>query len=160
MPMPKKSRTPCLICGEEPSRAGYKYCGNVCQHEHQYSEYIKSWKKGKHNGLIALGVVSRHIKKYLRRKFGDKCCLCGWSKVNQKTGIIPLVADHVDGNWRNNNESNLRLICPNCDSLLPTYGALNKGNGRGGRMVSARVKEARMLRITETRVRPRKDKLN
>ena len=63
-----------------------------------------------------LGIVSGYIKRYLRIKFENKCCLCGWSKVNTKIGYPPLVADHIDGNWRNNVESNLRLICPNCDS--------------------------------------------
>jgi hypothetical protein len=56
-----------------------------------------------------------------------------------------LVADHIDGNWRNNTEENLRLLCPNCDSLTHTFSALNKGNGREHRAVSKRALEARML---------------
>lgn len=46
------------------------------------------------------------------------------------TGKVPVVADHIDGDWQNNRPENLRLLCPNCDSLQPTYGGLNKGNGR------------------------------
>lgn len=65
--------------------------------------------------------------------------------MNPKTNQVPLIADHIDGNWRNNIESNLRLLCPNCDSLSPTYAALNKGNGRKNRVISNRVKEARFL---------------
>ena len=93
------------------------------------------------NGLQSIGIVSGYIKKYLRRKFYNKCCICGWAEVNPKSGLVPLVADHIDGNWRNNVESNLRLLCPNCDSLTPTYAGLNRGNGRKGRVVSNRVKE-------------------
>ncbi len=145
MSNPKKFRTNCLICGKETSRAGYKYCSNSCQFEYQYRAYIKRWKEGKENGLQGLGIVSGHIKRYLREKFKDKCCLCGWSKINPKTGKVPLVADHVDGNWRNNVESNLRLVCPNCDSLSPTYAGLNRGNGRKGRVLSNRAKEGRLL---------------
>ena len=145
MPNPKKSRIPCLVCGKEPFRAGYKYCSNLCQQAYQYDAYIKKWKSGKISGLLQTGVVSVHVKKYLRRKFKDKCYLCGWSKVNKKTGRRPLVADHIDGNWRNNTENNLRLICPNCDALSPTYAALNKGNGRKNRAVSVRVLEAHKL---------------
>lgn len=145
MPNPKKPRTPCLTCGKEPACAEYKYCSNACQHEYQYQEYIRRWLAGKEHGLQRLGIVSNHIKKYLRRKFRDKCCLCGWSQKNPKTGKVPLVADHIDGNWQNNRENNLRLICPNCDSLSETYAALNKGNGRKNRPPSKRREKAHAL---------------
>ena len=34
------------------------------------------------------------------------------------------------GNFENNSETNLTLLCPNCHSLTPTYKGANKGNGR------------------------------
>jgi hypothetical protein len=145
MPNPKKPRIPCPICGKEPARSFYKYCSNICQQKYQQNKIIQDWKDGKTTGLQTLGIVTKPIKRYLRDKFGNKCCLCGWSKVNQKTGKVPLVADHIDGNWRNNSESNLRLICPNCDALLPTFSALNKGKGRGNRAQSKRSVEAKEL---------------
>lgn len=147
MSMPRKPRINCPVCGKETSRPGYKYCSNKCQHEFQYRIYIKKWKAGEIKGLNRMGLVSPYVKKYLRRKFGDKCCLCGWSEVNRKTGLVPLVADHIDGNWQDNTERNLRLICPNCDSLSPTFAALNKGNGRKNRPLSKRAREARLLNI-------------
>ncbi len=143
--MPRKSRTPCLVCNAEPARPNYKYCSNVCQREYQYQKYIQRWKEGKESGLQSIGIVTAGVKRYLREKFNDKCVLCGWAKINLKTGKVPLVADHIDGNWRNNREDNLRLLCPNCDSLTPTFSALNKGNGRKNRAVSKRALEAKML---------------
>lgn len=127
----------------ETSRPNYKYCSNSCQQDHQYQGYIQSWKEGREKGLDSLGLVSRYVKRYLRIKYNDKCSLCEWSKINPVTGKVPLVADHIDGNWKNNTEENLRLICPNCDALSPTYAGLNKGKGRAGRKISKRVSEAR-----------------
>lgn len=143
--MPRKPRKKCLNCGKETPRPGYKYCSNKCQHEFQYRSYIKKWKNGEIKGLISLGLVSSPIKRYLRIKYKNRCCLCGWSEVNQNTGLVPLVADHIDGNWQNNTEKNLRLICPNCDSLTSTYAALNKGNGRKNRAPSKRAQKGRLL---------------
>ncbi len=145
MAMPRVPREKCLYCDKVTLRARYKYCSNACQFKYQHIIYIQNWKAGKEKGLQRLGVVSVYVKRYLREKYGNKCCLCGWAKINQKTGLVPLVADHIDGNWQNNVESNLRLVCPNCDSLSPTYAALNKGNGRKGRPESKRAREGRLF---------------
>lgn len=143
MSNPKKPRHSCLVCGKETSRSTYKYCSNTCQAEYQLTDYIRKWKNEEVSGLQGMGIVSGHVKRYLRRKYNNKCCLCGWSMVNPITKQSPLVADHIDGNWRNNVESNLRLICPNCDSLSSTYAGLNRGNGRRNRVLSKRAREGR-----------------
>ncbi|TSC64183.1 MAG: HNH endonuclease [Parcubacteria group bacterium Gr01-1014_106] len=146
--MPKKPREKCLCCHKETPRPRYKYCSNRCQLEYQYESYIKKWRAGEESGLQGLGIVSGYIKRYLRGKFGNRCCVCGWAKINPRTGQVPLVADHVDGNWRNNMEKNLRLICPNCDALTPTYAGLNRGNGRKERVLSKRAREGRLFVTT------------
>ncbi len=131
----RRKVTNCLNCGKETPRSTYKYCCNACQQTYQHNVYIYRWKEGKESGLNQnLGIVSRNVKRYLREKYNDRCCLCGWSKVHPKTGTVPLVADHIDGNWKNNKEENLRLLCSNCDSLTFTYKNLNRGKGRETRM--------------------------
>lgn len=145
--MPKKPRVPCLNCQKETPRPGYKYCNNQCQAYYQYKSFIAEWLVGRHTGLQGHGVVSRHIKRFLREKYGNKCCICNWAEVNVRTGEVPLVADHIDGNWRNNTETNLRLICPNCDAISDTYAGLNRGNGRKQRVVSKRAQEGRLLNL-------------
>jgi hypothetical protein len=145
MPNPKKPRSKCLMCALEPARPIYKYCSNACQLEYQYCRYVEEWKSGRVSGLNTCGIVTAPVKRFLRNKFQNQCCLCRWSQINLSTGVVPLVADHIDGNWKNNVEGNLRLLCPNCDSLTPTHGALNKGRGRPNRALSRRTLQARIM---------------
>lgn len=145
MPNPKKPRPKCPVCEKEPARSYYRYCSNACQFKHQYKAYIEQWQNGKKTGLNSIGLVSPPIKRYLREKFGNRCCQCSWSEINLTTGLVPLVADHIDGNWKNNRESNLRLLCPNCDSLSSTYAGSNKGKGRPNRRPSKRAQEGRLF---------------
>jgi len=145
MSMPKKPRTICLVCMKETARPRYKYCSNKCQQEYEYLLYLQEWKAEIVSGLTNTGVVSNPVKRFLREKFNDRCCLCGWAEIHPKTGRVPLVADHIDGTWQNNCEENLRLLCPNCDSLTLTFAALNKGKGRANRAVSKRSQIARAL---------------
>lgn len=53
------------------------------------------------------------------------------SRVDEQELIFVL--DHIDGDASNNLRVNLRLVCPNCDSQLPTYKNRNRGNGRAWR---------------------------
>ena len=73
-------------------------------------------------------VIRRTIKQYLIHKYGHKCMICSLSEwQNQR---IPLVCDHIDGNSQDIDITNFRVICNNCDSLLPTFKGKNKGKGR------------------------------
>lgn len=99
-----------------------------------YEEYIKRWKRGEETGRRGKEAISAHVRRYLFEKYESKCCECGWSKVNPTTNKVPLEVEHIDGNWVNNKEENLKLLCPNCHSLTSTYRSLNKGKGRKVRL--------------------------
>lgn len=126
-----KQKKYCKNCGKE-IKASNTFCSNECHNQFKYKTYIDKWKKGLIDGRRGYG-VSHTIRKYLFEKYNNKCSKCGWGEVNQTTGKIPLEVHHKDGDYANNSEENLDLLCPNCHSLTSTYKAINKGNGRKDR---------------------------
>lgn len=126
----------CKCCGKEligREKRNNIYCDVRCQMEFQYQQYIQKWKSGEDNGLKGEYQISKHIRKYLFRKYNNKCSRCGWGEINPYTNNIPLEVEHIDGNFMNNNEENLTLLCPNCHSLTSTYKGANAGKGRQAR---------------------------
>lgn len=126
----KKSETPyptCVMCGGKCSTRKSKFCSTQC--DIQYRKLVQKKR-------IESGEVTRHnaIRKYLINIRGPKCESCGWDKINPKSGKCPIEMEHIDGNHNNNAFSNLKLLCPNCHSLTPTYKGLNRGHGRHERM--------------------------
>lgn len=120
----------CLNCGKKLLRSKLKYCSVPCNKEYNYENYIERWQKGEIDGSRKPYGVSYYIRRYLFEKYENRCCKCGWSKVNKFSGKVPLEINHINGNWKNNKEENLELICPNCHSLTKNYKFLNNGKGR------------------------------
>lgn len=123
----------CLFCGASLPTKTYTdnvYCNHTCAHNHRYALYIERWKNGLEDGLRGGYQTSKYIHRYIIEKFGNKCTKCGWCEVNPYTNKVPLELEHKDGNYLNNKEENLDLLCPNCHSLTATYKGANKGNGR------------------------------
>ena len=77
--------------------------------------------------------LSSYIRNYIFSKYNNQCARCGWGEINPYKNNIPLEIEHIDGNYKNNNESNLILLCPNCHSLTSTYKRANLNNGRSQR---------------------------
>jgi hypothetical protein len=76
----------------------------------------------------SLGSAQR--RELLLTEANYSCTQCGFNKT-RPCGATILEIDHVDGDHTNNDRSNLRVLCPNCHTLTPTfrnYG--NKGNSR------------------------------
>ena len=53
-----------------------------------------------------------------------KCARCGITEWNGQP--TPLELEHKDGDHRNNELSNLELLCPNCHAQTSTYRGKNK----------------------------------
>ena len=125
-----KKKYYCLNCGKLLEGRNKKYCNNKCQQEYEYKEWVNRWKSGKETGIVGKYGISQHLKRYLLEKYNYKCFICGWSEKNKYTNTIPLEVEHIDGNYLNNNEENLTILCPNCHSLTSTYKGANRGSGR------------------------------
>lgn len=55
----------------------------------------------------------------------ERCEVCGQMNIWNKRKLV-LQINHIDGNHRNNNLSNLQIICPNCHSQTDTFTSKNK----------------------------------
>jgi len=58
------------------------------------------------------------------KTLGDTCSIC--KLTNEWNGqFLQLQIDHRDGNRKNNLQTNLRLLCPNCHSQTKTFAGRN-----------------------------------
>jgi hypothetical protein len=124
----------CKNCDVEivlyPERSN-EFCSHECHSEYEYHQYIKRWKNGEENGIVAEFLTSTYIKKYFFEKNNNKCEKCGWGEKNKYTNKVPLQLHHNNGDSLNNDEENLQLLCPNCHSLTQNFGSRNKNATKG-----------------------------
>lgn len=123
----------CLSCENEfnARRAVYKYCNNKCQQDFQYRQFIKEWLTGLKSGCSGkTKQISKYIRRYLHETRGTACEECGWDKRHPVDNAVLTEIEHIDGNAENNLLSNLKVLCPNCHSMTPTFRARNKNSTR------------------------------
>lgn len=147
----------CLFCEKENANKGslfahQKYCSaNTNRVERPprsplagKSKGCTTWNKGLQTKdlvsysfeLITSGkiltftesMIRKHVKRYLIGTYGHRCGICEMSDWQNQP--IPLICDHIDGDSTNNELTNFRLVCCNCDAQLPTFKSKNRGNGR------------------------------
>ena len=129
----RKEPLKCIVCGKELDGVKTTFCSNECRkefEEQQYHKYIERWKKGEEPGHTPCYKIHKYVKRYLLEKYNNSCQECGWNKVNEYTGNVPLQIHHIDGDCTNNSEDNLQLLCPNCHALTENFGSRNKNSKR------------------------------
>ena len=123
----------CLYCNKPLTGRQNKYCSNKCQSEKRYFDWVEKWKMNSSSAVRGEYQTSNYLRRYLLEKYDYKCSRCGWNKINVFSNTLPLEIEHIDGNYLNNNEDNLTILCPNCHSLTKNYKGANKGQGRKAR---------------------------
>ena len=81
---------------------------------------LTSILEGNHPSYQTNKLRIRLIKEGIKNHECECCGLTEWLG-----NPIPLELDHIDGKRNNHKLSNLRLLCPNCHSLTPTYRGKN-----------------------------------
>ena len=106
------------------------YCSLACQRSLERTHKTFEWLK---SGIAFVASEPNHYVRLHLLDEQDGCCaICG---IVEEWNGLPLVfvLDHIDGDSTNNHRDNLRMICPNCDSQLPTFKYRNFGKGRHSR---------------------------
>jgi len=67
-------------------------------------------------------IARHHVKRKIiqRKLIPYECALCK-NKGEWLGNPLPLILDHINGTNNDNRLENLRFVCSNCDSQLPTY---------------------------------------
>lgn len=144
----------CQFCVKSMVNAGAlsiheKHCNNNPNRTQRYrspnagaKKGSTPWNKGSEVGRYAkwdenfsldkiLVENSTYARKNLKRRILEnnlieyRCACCGIGpEWNGKS--MPLILDHINGVNNDNRLENLRFVCSNCDTQLPTYKSKNK----------------------------------
>ena len=87
---------------------------------------IKRWLA---TGLPGQLTLTGAIRDWIMMEQDSVCAICGLEPEWNGATLV-FVLDHIDGDGTDHVRANVRMICPNCDSQLPTFKARNRGKGR------------------------------
>jgi hypothetical protein len=116
----------CVNCGTLSRNK--VYCGKPCEVIVKAHQQVERWR----TGVLQKSVSSRlssAIRTAILQDQGGVCAICGL-KPEWQGSPLTFILDHISGDSTDDRPENVRLVCPNCDTQLPTYKSKNRGNGR------------------------------
>lgn len=119
----------CVICGKPLLKNHVSpYC-NKHYIEQTRKAKIDHWLKTGDIGMSVNTTIRGIFRDYILSEQNNCCAICGLPNIwNNKQ--LNFILDHINGDASDSSRKNLRLICPNCDSQLPTYKSKNKNSSR------------------------------
>lgn len=124
----KKEDRFCLNCNIKLKSNQKKFCSSKCstlfKKKEHYNYYLNHQDE-----FCRPNYTPKNFKDNFIQEQGGKCAICGMKPEWNGKSII-FILDHIDGDASNNHRSNLRCICPNCDSQLDTFKSKNKYSTR------------------------------
>ena len=127
-----KTKTPpvynyCRNCGASiPSSR--LFCSQSCCREYKqkeaYNDFLNNPEK-----YCRPNYTPKSFKKIFIEEQGGVCAICG-CKPEWNGKPLVFILDHINGDASDNHRENLRMICPNCDTQLPTFKSKNKNSTR------------------------------
>lgn len=140
----------CRYFGKSPKGGSYEVVKNRLKfHAIDTSHFLgQNFYSGKRNPIyknrrtvneILVANVPNRINHRILKKclleigVAYQCNICELTNWNNLP--LTLDIDHIDGDWSNCVESNLRFLCPNCHRQTNTFGGKNKTRETGSKPV-------------------------
>jgi hypothetical protein len=120
----------CCECGRafRAANKNVKFCSAKCsstnRHKEAYQDFLENNEK-----YCRGNYTPKAFKNEFLKEQGNICLICGSPPMHNNKPLT-FVLDHIDGDASNNKRTNLRMICPNCDSQLDTFKSKNKHSTR------------------------------
>jgi hypothetical protein len=116
-PEPSDVRGVCVICNKNPQKpkSGGKFKAICTQCDKKvHGDYDKFKREQRERNKLPENRHKRKLcEKPYRRHVKDCCELCGFVPED----MCQLDVDHIDGNHKNNDITNLQTLCANCHRL-------------------------------------------